>query len=76
MWQPRTLLLTLVVGLAAAESPPAQHPVAKKWALLVAGSKDYYNYRHQVTCLDLISVLNVDLKLICCRLTFATLIKF
>lgn len=48
MWRPRTLLVTVLVGLAAAHWGLALPPNGKKWALLVAGSKEFYNYRHQV----------------------------
>jgi glycosylphosphatidylinositol transamidase (GPIT) subunit GPI8 len=48
MWRPRTLLVTVLVGLAAAHLGLALPYDGKKWALLVAGSKDFYNYRHQV----------------------------
>ena len=43
MW----LLLCLVV-VALADTEENDNAVAKLWALIVAGSNGYFNYRHQV----------------------------
>jgi legumain len=66
MWRPRTLLVTVLVGLAAAHSGLALPNNGKKWALLVAGSKDFYNYRHQVQT-KLLAIINACSNVPCSK---------
>ena len=42
------LLCIVVVALANTEDTGNDNAVGKHWALIVAGSNGYYNYRHQV----------------------------